>query len=405
VIVKFSVLIPIRNRLDNLKNAISSVLLQDYENYEIIISDNDSDEDIASYVTSLNNSRILYFRTEKFISVTENWNRTIEPISGDYVVMLGDDDCLMKGYFSFILKLIKENSNPDLIYSDAFFYAHPGVLLAHPNGYLRTTGNCSYWKRPSPFCLNKKQASDFAEKTMNFKCAFSFNMQYATMRASFIRELKFQGRFFHSPYPDYYAMTLMLKRADKILVCPYPMTIIGITPKSFGFFYFNYKESEGVNFLNNQAECDLHPELNSQILPGSKANTSWLYALACLKKNYPLLENLKINISQYRRLQIIRFMREVLHDKNQIKKIPKFLSFLRGWEIFSYFFEIPLVILIRKFMGRNFCKKFQNRFFLQEPLSHHVYDRPYSSVLEIVADIDPYRANAYISASQTQPER
>ncbi len=162
--MKFSVLIPTRNRLENLRDSIASILLQDYSDFEIIVSDNYSDQDIQGYIASLKESRIRYSRTEVFISVTENWNRALDQSIGDYIIMLGDDDCLMKGYFSFIRELIIEHSSPDLIYTDAFLYAHPGVLSNHPKGYLRTTGNCSYWKKSSPFCLSREEADQFAEK-------------------------------------------------------------------------------------------------------------------------------------------------------------------------------------------------------------------------------------------------
>ncbi len=395
--MKFSVLIPTRNRLDNLKDCIASVLLQDYPNFEIIISDNDSQEDIKGYVASLNEPRIRYFRTESFLSVTENWNRTVEQITGEYAVMLGDDDCLMRGYFSLMNHLILQNSFPELIYSDAFLYAHPRVLHDRPQGYLRTTGNCSFWKKPYPFCLSKEEANHFAEKSMSFRFGFSFNMQYATIRCSLIERLKFQGRFFHSPYPDYYAMTLLLKKAEKILVCPYPMTIIGISPKSFGSFYFNHKESEGMEFLNNKDDYNLHPELRNVVLPGSMMNNCWLFALASLKKNSSVLNDFKINFSQYRRLQIVRFMMEIMHKKKRIGLIFKFVSRLRVWEIASYLFEIPMVWFARKLFGANFLPKFQNRFILQYPIAFKLYDKSYNSALDIIKEINPLDSNSYIS--------
>jgi glycosyltransferase involved in cell wall biosynthesis len=342
--MKFSVLIPCRNRLDNLKNAVASVLLQDYQDFEVIISDNSSAEDLKGFVASLNDARIRYSRTEKFISVTENWNRTVEQITGDYVVMLGDDDCLMNGYFSTIRKLALEHSFPELVYSDAFLYAYPGVLSNYPKGYLRTTGNCSFWKRSSPFCLDQQEAAQFAKKTMSFKFSFSFNMQYATIHCSLVEKLKFQGSFFHSPYPDYYAMTLLLKKARKILICPYPMTVIGISPKSFGYYYFNNKEAEGMEFLNNKDDCNLYPELTRIVLPGSMMNTCWLYALASLQKNYSFLENSEIDVLQYRRLQIMKYLRTIRFDKNRISLLSHFMKSLHWWEIILYSIEIPSAI-------------------------------------------------------------
>ncbi len=55
------------------------------------------------------------------------------------------------------------------------------------------------------------------------------------------------------------------------------MTIIGISPKSFGYYYFNNKEDEGMTFLNNERDYNLHPELKNIVLPGSMMNNCWLF--------------------------------------------------------------------------------------------------------------------------------
>ena len=57
------------NRLDLLRYAVESVRLQDYNDWEIVVSDNCSEEDIAGYVESLGDSRIKYVRTERSVPV------------------------------------------------------------------------------------------------------------------------------------------------------------------------------------------------------------------------------------------------------------------------------------------------------------------------------------------------
>ena len=51
--IKFSVLLPTKNRLELLKSAIWSVREQNYDNWEIIVADNCSQEDIKGYLDSL----------------------------------------------------------------------------------------------------------------------------------------------------------------------------------------------------------------------------------------------------------------------------------------------------------------------------------------------------------------
>ncbi|MBX9265140.1 glycosyltransferase, partial [Klebsiella pneumoniae] len=62
-----SVYIPTCNRLEMLKRAIQSVLLQDYKNIEILICDDSSTDGTADYVNELiaEGKNIRYFCTER----------------------------------------------------------------------------------------------------------------------------------------------------------------------------------------------------------------------------------------------------------------------------------------------------------------------------------------------------
>ena len=62
-----SVLLPTRNRLEFLRYAIETVLRQDDPDWEIVVSDNDSGEDIAGHLDGLADERIRYVRTASFM--------------------------------------------------------------------------------------------------------------------------------------------------------------------------------------------------------------------------------------------------------------------------------------------------------------------------------------------------
>ncbi|MGH7890477.1 MAG: glycosyltransferase family 2 protein, partial [Thermodesulfobacteriota bacterium] len=298
--MKFSVVIPTRNRLEYLKTAVASVMAQDCDDWEIDISDNDSTQDVKGYVASLNDSRVRYSRTESFISVTENWNRALDQSRGDYVIVIGDDDCLMKGYFSLLKKLITKHSQPDLIFSNGLFYVYPGIVECWPDGHLTTVGNWHLWNSKTPLLLNREKVQELAKAAMNFKLPFSYNLQLLMIHRSLIEKLKFDGRFFHSPYPDYYAMTLLFQKSEKTLGCPYPSVVVGISPKSFGGYHLRNQENFGMETLNAGAESSQYPELENHILPGKQLNTCWLYALRSVQKNLALSDHLEINVKRYR---------------------------------------------------------------------------------------------------------
>jgi glycosyltransferase involved in cell wall biosynthesis len=305
--VKFSVLLPTRNRLELLRYAIETVRRQDYGDWEVIVSDNASEEDVAGHVRSLNDPRIRYYRTESFVPVTDNWNNALAKSTGDYVVMLGDDDCLMKGYFSTLRRLIEERGAPDLVYHSALLYAYPGVMPGFPDGFVQSYSYARFLKNArEPFWLERAAALQCVRDSMDFRVTFGFNMQFALIGRRLIDALRDKGPFFQSPYPDYYAMNAALLKAERILVCPQPLVTIGISPKSFGYYYFNRSEQSGVEFLNNAPGAESLGRLEHVLLPGSEMNNSWLIAMETLRVNYGAECGLEVNYGRYRLLQIFQ---------------------------------------------------------------------------------------------------
>ncbi len=305
--MKFSVLLPTRNRLELLRYAIETVRRQDYGDWEVIVSDNASEEDVAGHVRSLNDPRIRYYRTESFVPVTDNWNHALDKSTGDYVVMLGDDDCLLKGYFSTLRRLIEERGAPGLVYHSALLYAYPGVMPGFPDGFVQPYGYAGFLKNArEPFWLERAVALQCVRDAMDFRVTFGFNMQFALVSRRLIEALRDKGPFFQSPYPDYYAMNAALLKAGRILVCPQPLVAIGISPKSFGYFYVNRSERSGVEFLNNAPDGESFRRLEHVLLPGTEMNNSWLLAMEALRLNYGEEYGLEVNYGRYRLLQILQ---------------------------------------------------------------------------------------------------
>jgi glycosyltransferase involved in cell wall biosynthesis len=315
--MKFSVLLPTRNRLELLRYAVETVRKQSYQDWEIIISDNDSEQDIKGFVDALGDSRIKYFRTDRFIPVTENWNLALGKSTGNYIIMLGDDDCLLQGYFATMDRLIRKFSAPDFIYTSAYLYAYPGVLPEYPKGFLQPYGYASFF-RPSDdaYWLDTKTAREVVKKSLNFRVCFGYNMQYFTIRRSFIESLTPQGEYFQSPYPDYYAANVSFLKAERILVYPKPVVAIGISPKSFGYYFFNDQEKSGVEFLNNFPDRSVMENLQNTILPGTDMNTFWLIAMETVKNKYGSQMKLDVNRARYRFLQIFQMARKYFKENN-----------------------------------------------------------------------------------------
>jgi glycosyltransferase involved in cell wall biosynthesis len=304
--IRFTIMIPTRNRLDLLGYAIETVRRQDYDNWEIIVSDNASEQDVEGYVNTLNEGRIVYRSTPAFVTVTENWNNALAGATGDYVIMLGDDDGLVRGCLKELDRIIRDFDDPDFIYTDTIQFAYPGVIPNELNGFFQR-GYASFLRAGAwePYWLDPREAKRLVRQSCNFRLPFVYNMQHSVINRKVVKSLSEDGPFFQSPYPDYYATNSLFLNAERILINPTPLFFIGISPKSFGYYYFNKRESEGNYFLNNEMESTIREKLQRIILPGSDMNTSWLAAMESVRLRHGAKYHLAVNYARYRWIQTL----------------------------------------------------------------------------------------------------
>ncbi|MTJ06730.1 glycosyltransferase family 2 protein [Anabaena sp. UHCC 0204] len=108
-----SVIIPTYNRLEYLKQAITSAIQQKYQNLEIIVSDNCSSENPQAMVESFQDSRIKFWRHEQNIGMLGNQFNAFKMARGKYVASLHDDDMWNEDFLSKLVPHLE--TNPDLI--------------------------------------------------------------------------------------------------------------------------------------------------------------------------------------------------------------------------------------------------------------------------------------------------
>ena len=89
-----SVGIPTYNRRDLACRAIRSVLGQSYKNLEIVVSDNASADGTSEAVEAMADSRIKLLKQPRNIGMIGNFNACLMAASGEYFLMLSDDDLL-----------------------------------------------------------------------------------------------------------------------------------------------------------------------------------------------------------------------------------------------------------------------------------------------------------------------
>lgn len=123
-----TVAIPTRNRIPGLVKALSSVIAQTYKNLEIIVSDNNSCDDAKGALSAFTDTRIKYFKHNKDLRMTENWNFCLCQATGFYFLLLSDDDHLAPEAVETLLKAFLPGKTA-LSYGRAIFRGEAGEFL------------------------------------------------------------------------------------------------------------------------------------------------------------------------------------------------------------------------------------------------------------------------------------
>lgn len=92
-----SIFIPVYNDNRWLPGAIDSVLTQGHPDWEIVVGDNASTEEIEPIVLGYNDPRIRYHRWDTHVPIDENFNRTALLTRYPWVQLLSADDRLRPG--------------------------------------------------------------------------------------------------------------------------------------------------------------------------------------------------------------------------------------------------------------------------------------------------------------------
>jgi glycosyltransferase involved in cell wall biosynthesis len=119
---KVSVVVPIYNQLPFIRETVDSVLAQDYENVELVLSDDgstDGTREILSEYAERHPERIKLVVSERNTGIPGAFNRALDAHTGEYVAWLGGDDVMLPGKLSAQVALLQSRPEIDGCCHDA----------------------------------------------------------------------------------------------------------------------------------------------------------------------------------------------------------------------------------------------------------------------------------------------
>jgi len=209
----FSIILPTRNNAEYLGGAIATVLNQELDDYELIVSNNFSEDNTEEVIKSFTSDKLKYIKTKTSLYYDEHWNFALSHASGKYILMLGDDDGVTRFGLKELKKEIVDQNYPDLISQPLIrYFLDDNKINFNVLPYIKV----STLSEGFNFFINGQSVADAPLHTIIKKECIKKNV------------------FYSNPFPDYVAFAKALHWANSLYYSNTYVTIHGYTKKSAG---------------------------------------------------------------------------------------------------------------------------------------------------------------------------
>jgi glycosyltransferase involved in cell wall biosynthesis len=229
--MRYSVLLPTRNGASLLEPCIRSVLRHDRDDFELVVSNNASEDGTREILASIDDERLVVVDLQEPVPVTDNWNVALAHSSGDRITLIGDDDQLLDGYFDRADALIERHDDPDVLLFSAYGFAFPG-FMGSPHSHYADPFHEVAEHLPADGPLGPRERRDVVAAMFRFMFPLPLNMQIALVHRRAIEPLS--DRLFKPPFPDFYALNALMLRCRSWAMSSERLVVVGVSPKSFG---------------------------------------------------------------------------------------------------------------------------------------------------------------------------
>jgi hypothetical protein len=260
--MKFSIVVPTRERADTLRYALRTCLDQAFDDYEIVVSDNFSSPATKAVVDEFGSPKVRYVRTAEPVAMSNNWEFGLSHARGEYVILLGDDDGLLPHALGELDRVTNSHKTRAIRWRAAY-YTWPTIALPGQGNYLRVPLGCS---------LVERDGADVIRAVAGFREFYTeLPMLYnAAVHRDVLADLRRRtGRVLPHPIPDVYSGFAIAHAAGRFLSTAVPMSVSGQSGASNGIAALFNRGRSGIDreFHALNARDGLLPEPTVPDLP------------------------------------------------------------------------------------------------------------------------------------------
>ena len=215
-----SVIVNCFNGAKYLKEAIDSVLNQNYKNWEIIFWDNCSTDKSADIIKTYKDKRIKYYYSKLHSSLYQARNLAFKKSSGDFICFLDVDDYFLEGFFEKQLKLFNDKS----------------IGFACANHFYKDEKKNKFWIR---FKRHQVEGYVLSELLLNYTVSLSTlfikRSALSNLKTPFDRNYTYLGDF---------DLVIKLSANFKMARCHEPLSVYRLHDKNLSIrnYYVQLKE-------------------------------------------------------------------------------------------------------------------------------------------------------------------
>jgi len=224
-----SVIIPVKKKVEVFQSTLNTVLSQDYQSLQVVVSSNGNSDKVFNLVASLNDPRIKHVKPPPNQSFSDDWNFALDEADGEYVTVLGDDDGMIPGAISYAMEALLKNNLPALTWLK-INYSWPDHVFEINQNTIEGTS--------APY-LNVFKAKKALELLANFKIGYNrlpciYNSIIRKELTDAVKQRSYNNKFFGGIIPDVYSAVALATVIEEYLYASFPLTVNGASNKSSG---------------------------------------------------------------------------------------------------------------------------------------------------------------------------
>jgi glycosyltransferase involved in cell wall biosynthesis len=128
-VIRFSIVLPVRNGWPYVQDCVSSILAQTYPHFDLLVLDNQSTDNTVPWLKTVTDGRLHLQTSDSALSIVDSWGRISNVAKQEFMTIIGHDDTLDPGFLAAIKNLIERYADAKLYQTGSRFIDSDGATI------------------------------------------------------------------------------------------------------------------------------------------------------------------------------------------------------------------------------------------------------------------------------------